>query len=117
MWICLNNAFLSIVRKDCGPDELCVRARRKGDIERIWPEAKVTKYTKSDYLYRAILPVSEVRWAISKLLAAIDYPNFKDSVEDELLHDCYLDVWQTMTKVQELPPYSGVTKKGEKNAV
>ena len=25
MWICLNNAFLSIVHKDCAPDELLVR--------------------------------------------------------------------------------------------
>ena len=34
MWICLNNAFLSVVSKDCRPDELLVRARRKGELLR-----------------------------------------------------------------------------------
>jgi hypothetical protein len=31
-WIMLNNAFFSIVKKDCPVDHLLVRARRPGDI-------------------------------------------------------------------------------------
>ena len=45
MWIMMNNSFLSIVSKDCGPAELLVRARRAGDIERVFPDAKVTRNT------------------------------------------------------------------------
>lgn len=107
MWIMLNNAFLSIVSKDCGPDELCVRARREGDIERVFPGNKVTRYTKSDYLYRAIIKRDEVMAQIARVVMDINYPNFKDTVEDEQLHELYLDVWLIMTAAQELPPYSG----------
>jgi len=107
MWICLNNAFLSIVHKDCGPDELLVRARRKGDIEKIFPDAKVTRYTKSDYLYRAVVLKHMVKSAMYDQVMNIDYPNFKDSVDDPLLLDLYHDVWFVMIDAQELPPYSG----------
>lgn len=107
MWIMLSDCFLSIVSKDCGPDELCVRARREGDIERVFPNAKVTRYTKSDYLYRAIVKRSQVQHEIGIRINAINYSNFKDTVEDEQLHELYLDVWLIMTAAQELPPYSG----------
>jgi hypothetical protein len=52
MWIMTNNSYLSIVSKDCGLAELLVRARRAGDIEKVFPNAKVTRQTDSDYLYR-----------------------------------------------------------------
>ena len=53
MWLCLNNAFLSIVDKDCAPDELLVRARRDGDIERVFPKAEVEVTLGNDYRCRA----------------------------------------------------------------
>ena len=70
MWIMTNNSYLSIVSKDCGPAELLVRARRAGDIERIFPYAEVTRNTKRDYLYRAVLPRDAVKQALA---ATIDY--------------------------------------------
>ena len=36
MWIMTNNSYLSIVSKDCGPAALLVRARRAGDIEKVF---------------------------------------------------------------------------------
>ena len=60
MWIMTNNSYLSIVNK-CGPPELLVKARRAGDIEEVFPNAKVTRRTDSDYLYRAILPRDVVK--------------------------------------------------------
>ena len=82
MWIMTNNGYLSIVSKDCGPAELLVRARRAGDIERVFPYAEVTRHTNSDYLYRAVLPRDAVKQALAAMIDQIDYPNFKDSVED-----------------------------------
>ena len=38
MWLMMNDCFLSIVAKDCKEDELLVRARRPGDIERVFGE-------------------------------------------------------------------------------
>ena len=39
MWIQFNNAFLSIVENRDNKLELLVRARIKGDIEKIFPDA------------------------------------------------------------------------------
>ena len=41
MWIQFNNAFLSIVENRNNKLELLVRARVKGDIEKIFPDADV----------------------------------------------------------------------------
>jgi len=104
MWIMTNNSYLSIVSKDCGPAELLVRARRAGDIEKVFPNAKVTRRTDSDYLYRAILPRDVVKRALAAMIDLIDYPNFKDSVEDRSLHAAYVSVWCAMAGLQHPPP-------------
>lgn len=108
MWLCLNSAFLSIVYKDCAEGELLVRARREGDIEKVFPDAKVIRSTNTDYLYRAVLPRSEVTTAMAAQIQDIDYKNFKSSVNDDRLHHAYLDVWQAMADLQSPPPYSGI---------
>ena len=105
MWLCLRDSFLSIVAKDCGPTELLVRARRPGDIEKVFPDAKVTRNTGSDYLYRAVLPRDVVKQALAAMIDHIDYPNFKDTVEDRSLHAAYVGVWSAMAGLQHPPPY------------
>ena len=104
MWIMTNNGFLSIVSKDCGPDELLVRARRAGDIEKVFPDAKVIRNTHSDYLYRAVLPRDVVKQAVAAMIDKINYPNFKDSVEDSSLHAAYAGAWHAMAGLQHPPP-------------
>src|SRR3984885_14298206 len=104
MWIMTNNSYLSIVSKDCGPAELLVRARRAGDIEKVFPNAKVTRQTDTDYLYRAILPRDVVKQALAAMIDLINYPNFKDSVEDRSLHAAYVSVWCAMAGLQHPPP-------------
>ena len=104
MWIMTNNSYLSIVSKDCGPAELLVKARRAGDIEKVFPNAKVTRQTDSDYQYRAILPRDVVKQALAAMIDLIDYPNFKDSVEDRALHAAYVSVWCAMAGLQHPPP-------------
>jgi hypothetical protein len=69
MWVMTSNSYLSIVSKDCGTAELLVRARRAGDIERVFPNAKVTRQTDSDYLYRAVLPRDVVKQALAARIA------------------------------------------------
>ena len=82
MWIMLNDAFFSIVKKDCKGDELLVRARRKGDIERVFgiPPARVQWSDRGDYLYRARICYDDVCEAIENEVLGINYDNFKDSV-------------------------------------
>lgn len=104
MWLCLNDAFLSIVHKDCARDELLVRARRRGDIEKVFPEAKViVTMAPADYRFRAVLKRAVVEAAVVGEVRRITYPNFKSSVEDRQLHDAYLQVWTTMESIQAGP--------------
>jgi hypothetical protein len=84
---------------------LLVRARREGDIQKVFPDAKVIKSTDTDYLYRAVMPRKEVATAVAAQIQDIDYGNFKSSVDDEF--ETYLEVWQAMAALQSPPPYSG----------
>lgn len=107
MWICLNDAFLSVVHKECAADELLVRARRSGDIERVFPGAKVIKSPGTDYLFRAVVKRAEVGAALAKQAEAIGYGNFKGSVKDRRLHDAYSAFWGIHARLQPTAPYSG----------
>ena len=101
MWICLNNGFLSIVAHRDKPDHLLVRARRAGDIERLFPMAKVQTTPDADYRYRTVLPRQGVARVVAEYLTDyLDYPNFKASVEDHQLHSAYIRTWQTMAALQ-----------------
>lgn len=93
MWLYLNDAFLSMVSDRNDPDRLLVRARRKGDIEAVFPDAAVDHTPTHDYPYRARVERHEVAASIADRLAAIDYPNFKDSVRDPYRHAVYAQAW------------------------
>lgn len=106
MWVMLNDAFFSIVSKDCARDELLVRARRKGDIEKVFPDAKVIRVTHADYLFRAVIRRDAIKDALAGEIGRITYDNFKSSVTDKPLHDAYLRVWSAMADIQIPAPYS-----------
>lgn len=99
MWIFLNNAFLSIVA-DRDSDNLLVRARIAGDIERTFPGFKVTEGGGSDYRFRAWVDRETVADTLRTQVQSIDYSNFKSSVKDTDRHDAYFDVWDTMRAYQ-----------------
>lgn len=106
MWICLSDAFLSIVHKDCEPDELLVRARRQGDIQKVFPDAVVKKTIGNDYLYRAAIKRTVVGEALATLAMEVDYDNFKNTVRDNKLHSAFSAIWHTIARLQVIPPYS-----------
>jgi len=111
MWLCLSDAFLSIVDKDCQQDELLVRARRDGDIERVFPDAKVEVTLDNDYRCRARIKRSDIAVAMVQRVMDIDYSNFKGSVKDSELHDAYMDVWSAIGKLQPGGPYSASLRR------
>jgi hypothetical protein len=105
-----SDCFLSIVSKDCARDELLVRARRKGDIEKIFPGAVVRRDVNADYLYRAPVKRALVEQAMAEEVRRINYPNFKNSVHEDDLHRAYLRVWMDMADLQPRKPFmSGAT--------
>jgi hypothetical protein len=108
MWLMLNDAFFSIVHKDCARDELLIRARRAGDIEKVFgADVPVTRVGVADYLFRTVMKRDAVHRVIGEELKRVVYGNFKNSVEDKPLHDAYMQVWTSMSKLQPTPPYRG----------
>lgn len=105
MWLCLNNGFFSIVDKTGRPDALLVRARRPGDIERVF-NVPATETPGRDYLYRAVVQRDDVARVLGRLALDIAYSNFKDSVVDPALHNAYFKVWNAMAALQPVAPYS-----------
>jgi hypothetical protein len=106
MWLCLTDAFFSVVRTRGLPEgHLLVRARRPGEIERYWPTADVERTPGRDYLFRAVVPAEQVAEVMSAIVSDITYPNFKDSVKEPRLHEAYTRVWEAMGRIQDPPPY------------
>lgn len=91
--------------KDCARDEVLVRARRKGDIEKLFRTAKVKKDEQADYLYRARVKRSEVAAALALEVDRVVYPNFKTSVKEPDLHRAYARVWSDLAALQPTRPW------------
>ena len=103
MWIALNNSFLSIVQNLNNQDELLVRARVKGDIEKVFPEAQTFEDQSADYRYRAFLERRLVAEVIADKISSINYGNFKSSIDksEHRRHDAYLRVWGNLRVLQD----------------
>ena len=100
MWIFLNDAFLSAVAHTEKPDHIHVRARVRGDIERVFAGADVLETPEGDYRFRADIERAEFARVLAEWAEAIDYPNFKGSVRERARHDAYMKVWQAMNELQ-----------------
>lgn len=107
MWTFHPDCMFSAVKKDCKADELLVRARRPGDLEKVFPKAKVTEYDKSDYQFRAVMKFDYYVECMVGEFKRICYSNFKNSVRDPALHRAYERVWSIMAELQPKAPYSG----------
>ena len=102
MWLFTSKSFISIVQKPGDTDLLTVRGRIKGDIENLFPDAKVEANKGTDYKYRAKVPRKAVAKALQDQVMAIDYPNFKSTVKERKRHDGYIGTWSAMYEVQDL---------------
>lgn len=101
MWLCLNDAFFSIVADRHDPDRLLVRARQIGDIERYFPHADVEVGAGNDYLFRASVDRQAVAAIVAQAVTAIHYDNFKNSVRDGARRHAYAECWKIMYQFQE----------------
>ena len=99
----MNKAYFSIAENKNKIDELLVRARIEGDIEKIFPDAVVQQWAGTDYRYRTSLPRTFVAEAIKKEIENIDYDNFKNSVplDDFQRNEAYHDVWFDLLELQQ----------------
>lgn len=97
MWLCLPDAFFSIVQHPKKPALLVVRARTKSHLARYFPRRKIYTWPGCDYRHRVFAPrglvVDVVR---THLLSALTYGNFKNEVSDPTLHGAYHNVWREL---------------------
>lgn len=101
MWIFLPKSFISVVQKPGDTDTLTVRARIKGDIESVFPQAKVEVDQGTDYKYRARVPRDEVAQVLHDQVMNLDWSNFKGAVKAKKRRDAYMNVWSAMYAVQD----------------
>jgi hypothetical protein len=94
MWFCFNDGFCSAVQDRADPDGLVVRARRRKDIENIFPDKEIIVGGSTDYNYRVFCSKKEFAKLVSESIMNIEYGNFKNSVIDNDLHHLYEDFWR-----------------------
>ena len=84
-------------------NQLLVRARVKGDIEKVFEDADVFEDENADYKYRSYICRENVANVISYELLKIDYDNFKSSVSKDEMHrsHAYMNVWSALNKLQK----------------
>lgn len=115
MWIFLSSSFISIVDKgDETGKTLLVRARSKGDIERVFPSAEVVEGAGTDYRFRARIDREEVAQRIADEARNTRYSNFKSTVKERGRHDAYMGVWDEMFKYQIAEENAGANKRVKK---
>ena len=112
MWLFLNNAMLSIVAHKDEPKILHVRARVKGDIEAVFPNATVIETPTGDYQFRADVSRIDVADRMIDLCYDMNYTNFKNSVADRERHDVYYKVWNAMWEWQYRIKQKAIPKRG-----
>ena len=99
MWLLLNNAMVSIVKKGDEPeDSLTVRARVSGDLTRFLGPVTELYTADGDYPYRAICHKLLVQAAMRDAVDSINYSNFKDSIpkKDVRRRMAYSEVWDVL---------------------
>lgn len=82
MWIFLRDSFLSVVQHDEDRRFLQVRARIRGDIEKIFPEAVVAEDDRGDYRFCCTLSRERVAHTVALRLQHLDYSTINDVVDD-----------------------------------
>jgi hypothetical protein len=111
MWLFTTDGFLSIVSKDCRPDQVMVRARVKADLKRAFPKAVIrTTRPPADYRYRAVVTRKALAAYLARVVGRLAYANFKDTVRDDARHQAYMRVWQAMFALQEARPEKRLIK-------
>ena len=108
MWVFTQYGFFSIVHKDSDEHHLLVRARFRGDLERLRkkePRLGRTIVTEdADYRFRAFIPREAAAELFATLMRELMYGNFKAHAAEFLGTEhlsAYHEVWDVTRRAQE----------------
>lgn len=105
MWLFCKSGFFSAVQHVDDPGLIHVRARFKGDLERLClshgvKDVSVEHTPGNDYPFRVDFPREAWSDIVCKEASEIDYKNFKNAVHDGTSRDqAYMGVWSTMRRL------------------
>ena len=94
MWIFLNTGFISVVQDRRDSERVVIRARRPEVLMRLFPKEKILLNREADYRYRVFVRRAQLGAALCGEIIGIDYPNFKDSVQDSETRALYHAIWE-----------------------
>jgi hypothetical protein len=124
MWICLNDGFISAVEDEYRPGFLKVRGRNPQHLKSIFGEDVVVNQIEgTDYCCRVFVTRQQLADILVKRVLDINYGNFKSSVEDDMLHEMYVQIWdchhnyQLELKRREARRNAGSPKKDHKGNI
>ena len=109
MWIFTRDGFFSVVKdSDCAEDELMIRGRNRGDIERLLgkagdAESEIIELPEADYRYRTRLPTEKWVWYVAHEAAGIDYTTVKETLigSDDDRSEAYYTCWAALHRFQK----------------
>lgn len=107
MWLITNQGFYSVVEHRDAPGKVIVRARVEQDLLALRaqiPSLEPVENAGTDYPWRTVVNKEEWVAAVALLAAAIDYPNFKESVAERQgpgRAALYLRIWTSLRALQE----------------
>ena len=103
MWLFTKHGFFSAVQNHNDSNLIHVRARFKGDLERLCKtygiEPKVVETPKGDYPHR--MDFKRETWSeiLRREALDIDYTNFKNAVHDGTVRDdAYFEAYDALAK-------------------
>ena len=94
MWFCFNDGFVSAVENSKDKSQFVVRARRRKHLEDNFKGYEIGVNQGTDYKYRIFIDKKEFAKIVNEKIMNINYDNFKNSVEDNDLHDLYATFWR-----------------------
>lgn len=100
MWIITNRGLLSVVADKHDPtgDRLLVRARQREFLaDLVEPLTEVFEDQEADYPYRCFMSRADFMDLLAVEVAGVDYPNFKNSVRDDVYHALLSKVWSILS--------------------
>ena len=105
MWLFTKHGFFSAVQHFENANLIHVRARFKGDLERLCEAYETTPEVEhtpgNDYPYRMNFRREDWAKIVAGEANAIDYENFKDAVHEGTSRDsAYMDCWAALRRRQ-----------------
>ena len=99
MWLFTPEGFVSVVadRDQPADGRLLMRARARHHLEALLPKGgEIFQVPKSDYAWRAWISREQLKQVVAAAIDELDYPNFKNAIEERAYHDACMGVWEEM---------------------